>query len=360
MLGTAVNGSQTSQSFTVTYTNGAVTTVVQSMSDWAAPQNYSGETKVVAMPYRDYQGGSLVGPAVNLYGYSFALNTNYVVKSLTLPNNGNVKVLAVSLSNYTAALPEAPAIAVQSEPQSLTVTNGGPAAFSVIATGTPALHYQWQSNGAPLANGGNISGATTNKLTLNPTTTNDAASYTVVVTNAYGAITSSVATLTVGVPPSITNQPMSLTVTNGNEAVLSVGASGTPALAYQWQQNSNNLSDGGNLAGSSSSALTLLAAGPANAGQYDVIVTNSYGSVTSSVVTLNVVFLFQSVAQNGSIVTFSWLTTSNVSYQVQYTTNLASSNWIDLGAAIVATNSVTSATDNLGPDPQRFYRVVQQ
>jgi hypothetical protein len=45
---------------------------------------------------------------------------------------------------------------------------------------------------------------------------------------------------------------------------------------------------------------------------------------------------------------------------VQYTTNLASTNWTNLGAAIMATNSVTSDFDTLGPDPQRFYRIVQQ
>jgi hypothetical protein len=78
-------------------------------------------------------------------------------------------------------------------------------------------------------------------------------------------------------------------------------------------------------------------------------------------VTLNVVFFFQSAAQNGSGgVNFSWLTTPGVPYQVQYTTNLTSTNWLNLGAAIVASNSVTTASDNLGPDPQRFYRIIQQ
>jgi hypothetical protein len=45
---------------------------------------------------------------------------------------------------------------------------------------------------------------------------------------------------------------------------------------------------------------------------------------------------------------------------VQYTTNLTSTNWTNLGAPILATGGVTSDSDNLGPDPQRFYRVVQQ
>jgi hypothetical protein len=270
MLAAAVNGTQTSQHFTVHYTNGATSSFTSSLSDWAATGNQSGETTVVAMGYRDFGGGNQVGPPVNLYGYTFALNSSYVVQSLTLPNNKDVEVVAITLSNYTAALPEAPAI--------------------------------------------------------------------------------------------ISEPPVLMVVTNGNPALLSVGAIGTPPLAYQWQLNSANLSDGSNMAGSATPALTLLAAGATNAGRYDVIVTNNFGSVTSSVVTLNVVFFFQSVsvAPNGGAVAFSWLTTPGVAYQVQYVTSLASTNWINLGAAIMATNGVTTDFDTLGPDPQRFYRVVQQ
>jgi hypothetical protein len=150
-------------------------------------------------------------------------------------------------------------------------------------------------------------------------------------------------------------------VTNGDTASFTVTATGTPTLLYQWQMNATNLADGGNITGSLTSALTLTNVGASNAGSYDVIVANAYGSVTSSVVTLNVVFSFQSAVQNGSGgVNFSWLTTPGVPYQVQYTTNLASSNWMNLGAAIVASNSMTTASDNASPDPQRFYRIIQQ
>ena len=269
MLATSVNGSQTGQSFIVHYTNGATSSIIQNMSDWASSQGYGGESIVTAMGYRNSSGGDRAGPAVNLYGYSLLLNSSNVVKSLTLPNNASVQVLAITLSNYTAAAAEVPAIALANQPQSLIVTNGHPAVFTVTATGTPPL-------------------------------------------------------------------------------------------AYQWQFNANNLTNAGNMTGSSSSVLTLTAASATNAGSYDVIITNSYGSVKSSVVTLNVVFFFQSAAQNGGLVTFSWLTTAGVSYQVQYTTDLTSANWTNLGAAIMAASSVTTASDNPGPDPQRFYRVIQQ
>ncbi len=269
MLGAAVNGTQTSQHFTVHYTNGTTSTFSTSLSDWAATGNQAGETTVETMGYRDSSGGNQGGPAFKLYGYSFVLDSSYVAQSLTLPNDANVELLAITLSNFTAAVPEAP----------------------VIAT-----------------------------------------------------------------------QPLSMLVTNGNPVLLSVGAIGTAPLTYQWQMDGTNLTDGSNITGSATAALNILAVGATNAGTYDVIVANSYGSVTSSVVTLNVVFALQSVSvtQNGSAVSFSWLTTPGITYQVQYTTNLATPTWNDLGTAILATNGVSSTFDNLGPDPARFYRIVQE
>jgi hypothetical protein len=104
----------------------------------------------------------------------------------------------------------------------------------------------------------------------------------------------------------------------------------------------------------------LTNADASDAGSYNVIVANAYGSVTSSVVTLNVVYFYASIAQNGATVTFTWPTAPGISYQVQYTTNLSSFNWMNLGAPITASNTMTSASNDLGPDPQRFYRIVQQ
>lgn len=84
----------------------------------------------------------------------------------------------------------APTITVQ--PVSQSVASGGDAIFSVSATGTPALTYQWYKNGVAM------SGKTSSVLSLTGVTSGDAANYTVKVTNAYGSATSSAATLTVG------------------------------------------------------------------------------------------------------------------------------------------------------------------
>jgi len=112
----------------------------------------------------------------------------------------------------------------------------------------------------------------------------NAGNYDVVVTSPYGSVTSSVVSLTVLFPPSITQQPAQDTVTVGNSAAFSVSAAGTLPLSYQWYV------DGAPLAGQTNGALGLANVGLTNAGNYTVVVSNLYGSVTSSVAILLVGF----------------------------------------------------------------------
>lgn len=97
MLGTAIEGNQKSQTFTVTYTDGTTAKFTQSMSDWFTPQKYTGESEGVAMAYRNFDDGTKDNRTFNLYEYQFALNTTKVAKSLTLPSNANVMVLAATM-----------------------------------------------------------------------------------------------------------------------------------------------------------------------------------------------------------------------------------------------------------------------
>ena len=97
LLATAVNGNQPNLTFTVNYTDGTKATFTQSVSDWFTPQNYSGESKAVTMAYRDRSNGTEDNRTFFLYGYTFALNSAKTVRSLTLPNDANVEVLAIDL-----------------------------------------------------------------------------------------------------------------------------------------------------------------------------------------------------------------------------------------------------------------------
>jgi hypothetical protein len=63
-------------------------------------------------------------------------------------------------------------------------------------------------------------------------------------------------------------------------------------------------------------------------------------------------------SQAGSTLTLSWSVTIGRTYQVQYKTNLNQLNWSNLGGLIIATNTVAAASNAMGPDLNRFYRVI--
>lgn len=113
-----------------------------------------------------------------------------------LTNSGNYSVTVTNLfgsvtsSNAVLLLTNAPP-AITTPPQSQAVLVGQTASFSVAATGTPPLGYQW------LFNGTNIAGATTNPFTLANIQLTNAGNYSVVITNITGSVTSSPASLTV-------------------------------------------------------------------------------------------------------------------------------------------------------------------
>jgi alpha-tubulin suppressor-like RCC1 family protein len=111
---------------------------------------------------------------------------SYTVYVFNLQGNttSNAAILTVKLP---------PTITVQ--PVSLTRSAGASASFSVTATGTPTLTYQWRKNGVDLANGGKIAGATTATLTITNVQTSEAASYTVAAANTVSTVISNPATL---------------------------------------------------------------------------------------------------------------------------------------------------------------------
>jgi alpha-tubulin suppressor-like RCC1 family protein len=172
---------------------------------------------------------------------------------------------------------------INSQPVSLTNYAGTTATFLVSAGGPIPMSYQWQKNGTNLTNGGNVSGATTSTLTLTNVQDADAAIYTATITNAFGSVTSTPASLTVlDSPPVITSQPASCNIFVGTAANFAVAAIGANPFSYQWQFNGTNLD------GATNSSLILNNVRPVNTGPYQVVVTNAFGSATSSVAILTV------------------------------------------------------------------------
>lgn len=193
-------------------------------------------------------------------------------------NTAGSKTSSPATLTVTAA-PVAPAISAQ--PQNQLVTVGQTATFSVTATGTAPLSYQWQKNSL------NITSATSSSYSTPATTAGDnGATFDVVITNTAGTITSSSATLTVNpsaVAPTITAQPQNQTVNASQTATFSVTATGMAPLNYQWQKNSANIS------GAISPNYTTPAITSADSGeQFRVVVTNTAGNITSNQATLTV------------------------------------------------------------------------
>jgi trimeric autotransporter adhesin len=166
-----------------------------------------------------------------------------------------------------------PAISVQ--PTSRTNNAGSMAVFNVRAAGTPLLGFRWYKNSVPLTDGGRLSGTAIASLAVSNVLHADIGGYSVVVTNAYGSISSQVASLAVA-DPAIVGQPVGLCLIAGRAASFTVVATGSPTLAYQWQLN------GTNLTGATKATLTVSNVQVANTGNYCVRVTNLYGAAVSS------------------------------------------------------------------------------
>lgn len=97
MLALGVNGNQESQVFEVTYADGTSSSFTRSLSDWYTPENFPGESDAMLLPYRLTGSGNRDEREFHVYGYSFPLDDKRTVRTLTLPQNPQVVVLAMTL-----------------------------------------------------------------------------------------------------------------------------------------------------------------------------------------------------------------------------------------------------------------------
>jgi hypothetical protein len=209
---------------------------------------------------------------------------NSTNSSLTLTNvHSELEgAFTVIVTNVWGAVTSAPASlivlvapGITRQPESLTVLQGEAAAFSVEAIGTH-LGYQWKSGSSAL------SGATNATLLFTNTAAANAGKYKVDVRNAAGVVTSKEVTLTVLVPPVITQQPAGADIKSGAAVTLTVTASGTSPLSYQWLKDDIAIT-GANLASYYISRMSS-----AQEGTYEVIVANAAGYVFSMPAVLRV------------------------------------------------------------------------
>ena len=160
--------------------------------------------------------------------------------------------------------------AITTPPTSQVAVVGTNVTFSVVATGTAPLAYQW------LKSGTNVDAAATNSTyTFTVPDGTAAGSYSVRVSNATGAVVSTAAVLTVNVPAIFSTSPANQIVYLGQLATFTAIPSGNAPISIQWSFGSTKLTNATN---------SVLVVGPVdytNAGVYTAGITNAYGGTSA-------------------------------------------------------------------------------
>ena len=228
-------------------------------------------------------------PGTNSPAYAqIPATTNTAVVPLTdqrgVPRRGEGKSKSDIGAYELVALP-----AIVTQPQSQVQTNGGTAFFFVQAVGNPTLNYQWRFVGTNVFYGTTVFQTSSTNFTLNRSnlqvvnvSITNAGNYYVVVTNNLGAETSAVAVLHIA--PYITVQPTNTDAGERGNAIFSVTAASDQPMNYQWYRNQTNL-----VANGANPTFTAQDVSLANdQDTFNVVVSNSLGSVTSVLATLTV------------------------------------------------------------------------
>ena len=225
--------------------------------------------------------------------------------TVRVTDNGVPPLSATETFVVTLSVP----LRITAQPVSRRVTEGFSINFRVTASGSAPLSYQWWKDAQPFP------GATAANLKLPSVRTNDAGAYSVVVSNPGGSVTSSVATLTVLLSPAITVQPASQTVPEGASLSLSVTATGTEPLNYQW------FKDGLLLSGTTGNVLSLPQVRTNDAGSYWVMVSGAGDSVISATATVRVQYQRDHVFANTNLIALP-----DLSLAVPYPSGIVVSN----------------------------------
>jgi hypothetical protein len=250
----------------------------------------------------DSSGDVCSNRLISIVDTGVAPGTNMVAVTLAAANGPNEGFRGLDFSPDLR--PE-----ITSQPQPIDTTTNVPSSFNVGVQSVYSVSYQWQNNGINVTNSSNIGGANTATLSFAHSDLTNQGNYTVIITNAYGAITSSVASMTVtavAIAPSYTKSVFKLTNFIGdNVNIAATPIGGTPPFTFQWFAGSTQLSDGPDANGSgyigsqSSSTLTITNVQLADAGNYFIAVTNGVSGINVEVATLIVQIRPPSISSGG-------------------------------------------------------------
>jgi hypothetical protein len=226
------------------------------------------------------------------------------------------------------------------------VTQANNATFSVVATGTAPLYYQWRLYST------NLPGATNSSFTRTNAQVADAGPYSVVVSNSIGTSNSATANLTVSIiPPVIVQNPAGRAGVPNGYAQFTVAAIGSNVL-YQWQRSQTNIP------GATSSLFVVSNALQTDFGPYRAIATNNGGSATSAVAQLTMaaspLILTPILALNDVQLQFN--TELGPVYGIEYKQSADDPAWVELTRTNGTGSTVTISSGGL-TNASRIYRL---
>ena len=272
-----------------------------------------------------------------------ATSATFSIANLVAADAGSYSVVATgacaSATSTTATLTVNPLTAITTAPAAVTQCAGTTATFTVAATGAGTLTYQWKKDGNNVTTGG-----TSATLTLANIAAANAGSYTVAVTGTCGTQTSTGVALVVNPLTAITTQPVGGPICEGGSGAMSVVATGTGTLTYQWNFG------GAPIPGANTSSVSVTNATLAMAGNYTVSVTGACGTVTSNtaaivVNALPIAGLTSNAALNtacdGSPVTFTATGGATYNFSVNSTS-------VQTGATATYTSSALANSNSVG------------
>jgi hypothetical protein len=287
---TATSVDEPSVSVTTTITISAPVITSQPSSQHVCTS--SGILLSVTASYASSYQWSLNGTAI-----PGATSATYNVASATSANAGDYSVTVTNgVSSITSSVATvAVGSAITSNPASISLHPTQTGVFSVSGQGVGPLSYQWYQIPSGGTTGTAISGAIFSNYVTPPVDASyDGTQYFATVTDSCGPLTSTDASLAVtagNVPPTIIIQPVGQTVAVGDTSSFTVGASGTPALSYQWYRIPAGGQTGNAISGATSAIYNVPPTATATTNDQDayyVIVTNAYGQATSQLAPLAV------------------------------------------------------------------------
>ena len=296
-----------------------------------------------------------------------ATSATYTTAATSASDNGAKFHAVLSNSIGTAATSTAVTLtvnvapAITTQPGSQTVVAPAPGTFTVVATGLPAPSYQWQRSDDAGSTWANVAsgGTTASYSTAATSATDHGARFRVVATNGIGtAATSSAATLTVNVAPSITTQPVSQTIISPGTATFTVAGTGLPTPTTQWQRSNDGGTTWADVSGATSATYSTAATSAAdNSAKFRAVLSNGIGSAaTSAAVTLTVnvapAITTQPTPQtvtSPATATFSVAGTGLPTPPIQWQrSNDGGTTWADITGAtsVTYTTAATTGTDD--------------